>query len=260
MFRRADEMAGIHAILHYCLGVRRTVAVTAVILVVSACSASTPVPTPAPVRPQIRVVRETVTVKDPELETRLGRVELRLLEKEAQVEELQSRLDETRNEVVRTMAKLRTVASRAEAASGIAEAEVALQSLRANSGQQQSPAVAQVTRLMRQSAAEFSRQNYGGALYLADQAKTLAADSQRGLVAARGGWSRSGETAFALPVRLTALTRGNVRAGPGTNFAVAFEAQQGTALTGYAYVDEWIRVTDNAGRSGWIFRTLVSRR
>jgi uncharacterized protein YgiM (DUF1202 family) len=219
-----------------------------------------PAPAPAPVRPEIRVVRETVTVKDPELETRLGQVELRLLEKEAQVEELQSRLDETRGEVVRTMAKLRTVANRAEAASAIAEVEVALQSVRANAGQQQSSAVAQIARLMQQSSAEFTRQNYAGALYLADQAKTLAAEAQRGVAAARGGGSRSGETVFALPVRLTASTRGNVRAGPGTNFEVAFEAESGTVLTGYAYVDEWIRVSDATGRSGWIFRTLVSRR
>lgn len=185
---------------------------------------------------------------------------MRLLEKEAQVEELQSRLDETRGEVVRTMAKLQTVASRAEAASGMAEAEVALQSLRASGGQQAAPAVAQVTRLIQQSSAEFNKQNYGGALYLADQAKTLAAESRRQLTAARGGGSRTGETPFAPPVRLRALTRGNVRVGPGTNFGIAFEAEQGTALIGYAYVDEWIRVSDDAGRSGWIFRPLVSRR
>jgi uncharacterized protein YgiM (DUF1202 family) len=158
------------------------------------------------------------------------------------------------------MAKLQTVASRAEAASGMAEAEVALQSLRASAGQQQSSAVAQVTRLMRQSSAEFNKQNYGGALYLADQAKTLAAESRRQLTAARGGGSRSGETPFALPVRLRVLTRGNVRVGPGTNFSIAFEADPGTAVTGYAYVDEWIRVSDDGGRTGWIFRPLVSRR
>ena len=205
-------------------------------------------------------MRETVTVRDPEVETRLGRVEMRLLEREAQIEELQSRLDETRGEVVRTMAKLQTVASRAEAASGMAEAEVALQSLRASAGQQQSSAVAQVTRLMRQSSTEFNKQNYGGALYLADQAKTLAAESRRRLTAARGSGSRSGETPFALPVRLRVLNRGNVRVGPSTNFGIAFEADPGTALTGHAYVDEWIRVSDDAGRSGWIFRPLVSRR
>lgn len=239
---------------------RSTLALIVATWMISACAASPPAPTPAPVRPQIRVVRETVTVRDPELETRLGRVEMRLLEKEAQVEELQSRLDETRSEVVRTMAKLQTVASRAEAASGIAEAEVALRSLRANAGQQQPSDIAQVTRLMQQSSVEFNKQNYGGALYLADQAKTLAADSQRRLTAAPGGGSRSGEIAFALPVRLRVLTRGNVRVGPGTNFSIAFETEQGTELTGYAYVDEWIRVSDDAGRGGWIFRTLVNRR
>jgi uncharacterized protein YgiM (DUF1202 family) len=51
-----------------------------------------------------------------------------------------------------------------------------------------------------------------------------------------------------------------VREGPGTNFDVAFSLDGGTALTGYAHADEWIRVTDENGRSGWIFRSLVARR
>src|SRR2546425_8259366 len=44
--------------------------------------------------------------------------------------DLQARLDEARQEVVRALAKLQTVASRAEAASAMAEAEIAVQSLR----------------------------------------------------------------------------------------------------------------------------------
>jgi SH3-like domain-containing protein len=30
-------------------------------------------------------------------------------------------------------------------------------------------------------------------------------------------------------------------------------------LIGYSYVDEWIRIGAEDGRSGWIFRSLVSR-
>jgi uncharacterized coiled-coil protein SlyX len=198
-----------------------------------------------------------VTIKDPELERRVAELELRLLEKEAQVEELESRLEDTRGEVVRTMAKLQTVASRAEAASGMAEAEIALQSLKAGSGHS-SAEIAQVTSLVRQATAEFNKQNYGGALYLAGQAKALAGVS-RGRVS-QAGSSRSGETLFAAPVRLKSTGRGNVREGPGTNYSVAFSLDSGSPLTGHSYVDEWIRVSDDNGRSGWIFRSLVTRR
>jgi SH3-like domain-containing protein len=70
---------------------------------------------------------------------------------------------------------------------------------------------------------------------------------------------RQGETAFALPIRLKVVNRGNVREGPGTNFAVVFAVEAGSALTGYSYADEWVRVSDDGGRGGWIFRGLVGR-
>jgi hypothetical protein len=198
-----------------------------------------------------------VTVKDPELERRVAELELRLLEREAQVDELEERLNDTRGEVVRTMAKLQTVASRAEAASGMAEAEIALQSLKASAGQN-SPEIAQAMALVRQSTAEFNKENYGGALYLAGQAKALAGLS-RGRVT-QAGSSRTGEIPFAAPLRLKTTGRGNVREGPGTNHAVAFSIDGGSPLTGHSYVEDWIRVTDDNGRSGWIFRSLITRR
>jgi hypothetical protein len=156
------------------------------------------------------------------------------------------------------MAKLQTIASRAEAASGMAEAEVAVRTLK--EAQPSAPEIGQVTRLLDQSSNEFNKQNYGGALYLANQAKTVATAGGDRLSAENRGVPRAGEIAFAVPVGLKATSRGNVREGPGTTFKVAFSAESGLTLTGYSYVDEWIRVTDDNGRTGWIFRNLVGRR
>lgn len=232
-------------------------------LAASACSSAKPTTSPTRAttrspRPTTRVVRETVEVRDPELERRAARLELRLLEREAQVEDLEARLEETRAEVVRAMAKLRTVASRAEAASGMAEAEVALQSLR-SSAAAQTPDAAQVTKLVRQSAAEFDKQNYGGALYLANQAKAVASTARGSAAEASRGNARAGETAFALPIRLKVSSRGNVREGPGTGFGVAFGVEAGALLTAFSHTDEWVRIADAGGRAGWIFRSLVTR-
>ena len=191
-----------------------------------------------------------------ELERRIGRLELSLLEKEAQVDELQSQLEETRQEVVRAMAKLQTIATRAEAASGMAEAEVALQSLKPDA---QAPEATQASRLLHDAATEFDQENYGGALYLANQAKSLAAAGGGRLAADEKGADRPGERAFALPIALRAVGSGNVREGPGLGAPLAFSVEQGDALTGYSYLDEWIRITDGTGRPGWIFRKLVSR-
>ena len=196
--------------------------------------------------------------RDSDMEKRVARLELRLLEKEALVEDLQDRLEDARAEVVRAMAKGRTVASRAEAASGMAEAEVVLQSLRSNAGSG-SPQVAQVTNLVRQSSTEFDKENYGGALYLANQAKALASSYRWRATDENRESARPGETSFALPLKLKVTSRGNIRQGPGTTFAVAYSVESGTALTGFAFSDEWIRVSDESGRAGWIFRTLVGR-
>ena len=209
-------------------------------------------PPPAP-----RVVRETVTVRDPELDKRIARLELSLFARDAQIEDLNTKLEDARAEVVRAMAKLQTVASRAQAASAMAEAEVALQSMKIGAGEEP-PEAAQATRLVRQSATEFNKQNYAGALYLANQAKTLAS-SYRGRSLGNREGARPGETAFAVPIRLKMNTRGNVRQGPGTGFPIAFAAESGTMLTGYSYADEWIRIGDQTGRSGWVFRSLVGR-
>ncbi|MEO8088762.1 MAG: SH3 domain-containing protein [Gemmatimonadales bacterium] len=213
-------------------------------------SAPTPQPVSRPTRPG---------ASPADLERRVARLELSLMEKEAQVEELQTLLDNTRQEVVRAMAKLQTLATRAEAASGIAEAEVSLQTLRPAPGQPATPEGTQATRLLKESSTEFDKANYGGALYLANQAKTLAGAARGRLSAGERGAQRPGETAFALPIRLVAAQRGNVRAGPGTGSRVEFGVEPGDALIGYSYVDEWIRIGDNTGRGGWIFRSLVAR-
>lgn len=231
----------------------------AVIVLALACASGNPKPATVstattPVKP--RVVHDTVMVKDPELERRLTMLELRLLEKEAQVEDLEVRLVDTRTAVVRAMAKTQTATSRAEAASGMAEAEVALQSLR-TVRDQNLPETMQVTHLVKQSSLEFDRKNFGGALYLANQAKALAVSYR-----ARGAnreEPRAGETAFVLPIRIKVESKGNVREGPGTNFGIAFGVDGGTLLTAFSYTEDWIRINDERGRNGWIFRGLVGR-
>jgi uncharacterized coiled-coil protein SlyX len=190
-------------------------------------------------------------------ERRAARLELELWEQDAMVEDLQARLEDARRDVVRAMAKLRTLATRAEAASAMAEADVALQSL-SHSGRD-AQEIKQVRELMQQAAAEFGKQNYGGALYLANQAKTLLARSPRLDGADRGG-KRPGEVAFVVPVHLQATGPESVRDGPGTGFGVVFSVKSGAELTGRSYLGDWVRVSDEAGREGWIAHSHVERR
>lgn len=193
------------------------------------------------------------------LEQRVAVLELRLLEKEGQVEELQMLVDAARLEVVRAMAKLQTLATRAEAASGIAEAEIALQGLRNRTGSGAAAEVNQVGQLIGMSTAEFDRRNYGGALYLANQAKNLAG-TRRARIGGERETLRAGETPFAVALPLQATAQSNVREGPGMNFRVVFTLDKGTRVVAHSLAGEWVRVTDDGGRSGWVFLTLVARR
>jgi hypothetical protein len=225
---------------------------------VMACSryrppvSATPVASPPPAP---RIVVETLTVRDPELDRRAARLELTLWEREAQIEVLERSLQDTRQEVVRAMARIQTLATRAEAASGMAEVDVALQML----GDAQESAVQQAMQLMAQSSAEFDKQNYAGALYLANQARELAAQGRRRLSVAEQGALRQGEVVFALPLTIRTTSRGNVREGPGTNYAVLYTTEDASRLTALSHLGDWIRVSDEGGRTGWISRGLVDR-
>ena len=215
----------------------------------------TPAPTgraaPAP------AVAETVTVRDPSVDRELARTKVLLLEQTARLADMERRLGEATTEVVRAMARLRTLATRAEAASAIAEAEVTLQQLRGNAGQQAPPEAAQAEAALRSASAAFDAENYGGAVYLATQAKR-AATTGRGRLADVGGMAtRPNERAFALPVPVATLSTANLRAAPTLSAAVVTTVPAGTALTAYSYEQDWLKVSTADGRSAWINQSLV---
>ena len=239
----------------------RIPAFTLVAAALAACPGQAPDVTPKSARDAAGAGPAAVRApRDTAMEQRVARLELRLLERDAQLEEIQARLDEARQEVVRAMAKLQTVASRAEAASAIAEGEIAVQSLRAAAAAQPATDLAQATTLLQQAGAEFAKQNYGGALYLANQAKRVAGAGRSRLGDEGRAPLRTGEVPFAVPVQLQATAHGNVRDGPGGGSKVVFTVDPGAALTGYSYVDQWVRIVDESGRGGWIFLSLVGRR
>ena len=239
---------------------RSAVSLFALWLALAACPKRAPQPVPPPVATPARVVRETVTVRDPELEQRVSRQDLLLLDKDAQIEELQTQLDEARREVLRSMAKVQTLATRAEAASAMAEAEIAVQTLRRSAGGQAAPEVAKAAKLVQDATNEFNRQNYGGALWLANQAKAQAGLGRRRFTGADPAALRPGEQLFEVPLRLQTVGRSKLREGPGTGYRSLVTLEGGRPLTAFSFVDQWMRVSDENGHSGWVFYNLVRKR
>jgi hypothetical protein len=240
---------------------RFAVTLFAVWLAVTACSkGAPPEPAPTPAVAPARVVRETVTVRDHDLEQRVSRQDLLLLDKDAQIEELQTQLDEARREVLRSMARVQTLATRAEAASAMAEAEIALQTLRRSAGGQVTPEVAKATQLMRDATNAFDKQNYGGALWVANQAKNQAGLGRSRFSGNDPAALRPGEQLFAVPLRLQTVGRSKLREGPGTGYRALVTLDGGRPLTAFSFVDQWMRVSDDSGHSGWVFYNLVRKR
>ncbi len=194
-----------------------------------------------------------------DLQERIAELQLGLLDKEAQVAELQENLDEAVLEVVRGKARLQSVESRAEAASTMAEAEIALQTVRDAAGGDTGPELMQAQQLLEMSARAYEGENYGGALYLASQAMSLVSIG-RGRFGAGDASRRAGETSFAIPLQLETVRNSNVRNGPGTGYKVLFTVGGRTPLVGLAYEGQWVRVRDDQAHGGWIFYSLVRSR
>jgi TolA-binding protein len=201
-----------------------------------------------------------------QLEDQAAALRLRLLEKEAVAQSLREQLsggrvelEEAIGEVVRSKAKLRSIESKAQAASDIAEGEIALKTAKARyAGADRPPAISVAEQLLAMSAKEFEKQNYGGSLYLAGQARTKirAAEVQarmRGSVDSVGG-----EIRFAAPVELTVAKACKLRKSPGLDAEVLSTLPPGTPVTGLSYKGKWVRVAYGDRSTGWIFQTLLA--
>lgn len=233
-------------------------------LLAGCAQAAPPAPEIAPAPPVVDtlVVVDTVHVEtgaeaDAALQEQVARLQIELLERDVLLSGLQEQLDATRLELVRNMSRLQSQATRAEAASGMAEAEVALATLRRAAGGESLPELARAEELFEQSSAEFDRENYGGALYLATEVRTAVRAGQSRL---GDGSLLDGESLFALPVPLRTTGRSNVRSGPSLDFDVVYTADPSAPLTGQSRTSQWVRVVDDQDREGWIFHTLVTSR
>jgi len=247
------------------------------LLAVSFCFIPACANSPSKKSDDVKKLQHTLAKREASLETLEGtmaKLQLRLLERDAQIKQLEERLDsqqemldEAVQEVVRDKAKLRSLESKAEAASEMAEAEIAVKALKAQlAGQRRNPELIKAQELLKMSAQEFKKENYGGAVYLTSQAKGHIRAGQIRL----GGREKAapmkrlppmkGEVFFALPLPLQVLKTSNLREKPDLESRVITTLEEGTPLIGYSYKGQWVRVTSEDDNNGWVFQTLVGGR
>jgi len=198
------------------------------------------------------------------LQEEKGQQELEVLEHQAMIKQLEERLlsqqlllDDAIQEVVRAKAKQRSLESRAEAASELAEAEIALKSFRSKAAGSNPPELSSAGQLLAMATQEFRDQNFGGTLYLVAQVKAQIKIGSLRVGEAKRAGGLEGEIPFAIPLQLKVNSRSNLREGPGEGFNILVTLEHGTALTGYSARGMWLRVKTNDGWNGWIHRSLV---
>ena len=231
---------------------------------VSSCQTSSTNRSPKGPEAQRRAIaRNQSTIRD--LEEENGRQKLQLIEQRALIKQLEQRLllqqqmlDDAIQDVVRVKAKQRSLESRAEAASELAEAEIALKSLRDRVSDASRAKLVNAERLLVRANEEFNDENFGGALYLISQAKSQIKTGMLRPAERDRGELLKGEIPFAVPLQLKVNSRSNLRTGPGRKFRVLVTLEAKTPITGYSSRDSWLRVESEQGRAGWIHRSLVS--
>jgi TolA-binding protein len=203
-----------------------------------------------------------------DLEEKISDLQLRVLEKDSKIKALEEQLksqqkvlDDAFLEVVRSKAKLRSLETKAEAASNMAEAEIAVKALKTESGAgDQDADVRRAEQLLKMSADEFNNENYGGALYLTNQAKAHIKAGQVRLRAGEGVPSHKGETLFSQPIELKLLQRTSLRQDPASNSKVVGRMEKGALVLGYSMSAGWIFVGGEDGVKGWVPRSAVGAR
>ncbi len=205
------------------------------------------------------------------LEQDISKLELQVLGYEALVKDLrrrsdiqQKRLDAAIIEVVRAKSKLRSLESKAEAATTLAEAEIAVKTLKKRGVSANEVALREIStadQMLSMSVNEFKAQNYGGALYLANQAKGQVRTVLDRLDKKAEITTAEGESLFAQPLNLKVIKDDcNLREGPGLQYKIVGKLNKDEEVVGFSFKKSWVRVETNAGQSGWIFQSLVGAR
>jgi hypothetical protein len=204
------------------------------------------------------------------LEQDILNLNLRLFELESIAKELQQRSDNQQQrletaivDVVRSKAKLRSIESKAEAVSTLAEAEIAVKALKRTLSEMDTFALEELSKaenLLSMSADEYQKQNFGGALYLANQSKNQVRTIQDRIHRSPASEAVSGESPFYRPLHFKVRTNSNLRDGPSLAARIIGKLDRDTSVVGYAAKEDWVRIKTQEGVFGWVFRPLVETR
>lgn len=239
---------------------RRVAACLAASLVVAGCATRPPDFSPLPTPPAALAPQACVTCLDQSDE--VARLRQALAARDAEVRDLRAAQREqarlaaaSSRDAARAQARQRRLATQADAASGLAEAEVAEEAARERVPLAPVPALLALARACLDAATTaYARGDYGATLERAQQALTLLASLP---APDKPGTQADTPLAGGIPVRATARTGLRTRPGQGR---VIVTVDVRAPLVAEAYRAGYLWVASANGVRGWIAAEQVAMR
>lgn len=225
-----------------------------------------PAPAPPPPPPAVPAPPAPACPVCVDRSDEIVRLRQELASREAELRDLRSSqreqakaVRETTREVTRAKARMRRLATQADAASYLAEVEVALKTARASPSATSSPLLALAQAFVDAAAAPFAQGDYATAMDRAAQAEQLIAAAYEGTPAA----SRSrvtGEVLLQVSIPLKAKAESRLRREPQAGAPVVAVLPKDAALVAHAYKGTWMRVETENGKLGWMPQVELAAR
>jgi hypothetical protein len=224
-------------------------------------------PPPVPV-PLEATVREPTCPSCEEQTHEIARLRQDLANREAELRDLRSNqrdqvkvLQESTREVTRANVKLRRLATQADAASYIAEVEVAMEVLRSSPGATATvPLMVLAQGILESTAAPFAQGDYGVAMDRAAQAEQLITLVAHYQVRPGSRPRVPGEVPLQVAIPLKVTVDSKLRRQPLGKAPVVGVLKKGSPLVAHAYKGSWMQVETEDGRSGWVDQMRLGAR
>ena len=187
----------------------------------------------------------------------VGRLQLQLLAKQAEINQLLISHERVLQEAVRANTRLRSFDSRADTVATIAEATMTIENAKQTAGEAQQPALIHAEKLLDSSRKEMRAGNLDAASYLATKALSLAQPPAQTASHAQNNKSGEPEALFVVPIAMRVKKTSNVREMPRIDSKTLFQLNSGIEVKALGYSDLWIQIITQLGQQGWIYYSLL---
>lgn len=224
---------------------------------------------PAPVFAPLETAVREPTCPSCEAQNReVARLSQDLANREAELRDLRSsqrdkvkELQESTREATRARVRLRRLATQADAASYVAEVEVAMAALQASLGARSTVALLVLAKdILESTAAPYALGDYGGAMDRAAQAEQLIVLVAQFQLRSASRRRVPGEVPLQESIPLKVTMDSNLRRQPLGKATVVGVLKKDGTLVAHAYKGNWMRVETEDGRSGWVDQRQLGAR